>query len=61
VKSNLKHEFNVGDVVEGLYSHKGKTGVIVDESYSFWVKLQWEGAKRPSSVETSKIKLKEIN
>ena len=48
-------KYESGLRVEGLYSHKGKTGTVVDSTEAFTT-LKWDGAKKASTVQSHKIR-----
>jgi hypothetical protein len=48
-------KFEKGDRVMGLACHRGKTGTVIGQ-FSLWVKLQWDGGKRVSSVDYDSLK-----
>jgi hypothetical protein len=53
-------QFEKGDRVIGLACHKGKTGTVIGQ-FSLWVKLQWDGGKRVSSVDYASLQKIEVH
>ena len=49
--------FQPNDRVKGLFAHSKKTGVVIKQDSRHWVVVMWDGGKRKSTVETSRIQL----
>ena len=56
IEIKIIKKYEAGSRVEGLYTHKGRFGTVIDSTQSFTT-LKWDDAKRNSTVQTQKIKL----
>lgn len=54
-----KKEFKKGDRVSGLYAHKGKSGTILNAPNLAFAQVLWDGGKRSSWIDVSRLELKE--
>jgi hypothetical protein len=52
-------EFKVGDRVEGLGTHKGKSGEVVKTGYALVVQVLWDGGSRKSYVRPGFLRLED--
>jgi hypothetical protein len=55
IEIKIVKKYESGLRVEGLYSHKGKLGTVVDSTEAFTT-LKWDGSKKVSTVQSHKIR-----
>jgi hypothetical protein len=55
VNLDMIKKYDSGLRVEGLYSHKGKRGTVIDSNETFTT-LIWDNGKNVSTVQTHKIR-----
>ena len=55
IEIKIIKKYESGLRVEGLYSHKGKFGTVIDSTEAFTT-LKWDGAKKASTVQSHKIR-----